>query len=144
MANETTKKDITEIGMAIGEAIASKLAAPSQPQHVENRSSIAIEINKKVQQRASRQASFAARITKDLKEGKNCRMYSIPTIYKMYMPSLTITVNGCSIKVPSDGKPRLIHNIYIGQIERYLRHLDAKIDAMENNRPDIREESQHM
>lgn len=141
---ETTKKDITEIGMAIGEAIASKLATPSQSQQIENRSSIAIEINKKVQQRASRQASFAARITKDLKEGKNCKMYSIPTIYKMYMPSLTVTVNGCSIKVPADGKARLIHNDYIAQIERYLRHLDAKIDAMENKRPDIREESQHM
>jgi hypothetical protein len=71
-------------------------------------------------------------------------MYSIPTIYKMYMPSLTVTVNGCSIKVPSDGKARLIHNIYIAQIERYLRHLDAKIDAMENKRPDIREDIQHM
>lgn len=142
MENETTKKDITEIGKAIGEAIAANLRAPTQPDHIENRSSIAIEINKKVQQKASRQASFAARVTNDLRNGKNCRMYAIPTIYKMYMPSLTVTVNGCSIKVPADGKARLIHNLYITQIEKYLRHLDAKIDAMENHRPDIQEERQ--
>ena len=141
---ENNKQDITKIGEAIGEAIAARLGTPVQNNQVENRSSIAIEINKKVQQRASRQASFAARITKDLKEGKNCRMYSIPTIYKMYMPSLTVTVNGCSIKVPADGKSRLIHNAYIAQIEKYLRHLDQKIDAMENNKPDIQEDRQHM
>ena len=141
---ENNKQDITKIGEAIGEAIAARLGTPVQNNQVENRSSIAIEINKKVQQRASRQASFAARVTKDLKEGKNCRMYSIPTIYKMYMPSLTVTVNGCSIKVPADGKARLIHNAYIAQIEKYLRHLDQKIDAMENNKPDIQEDRQHM
>lgn len=141
---ENNKQDITKIGEAIGEAIAAKLNSVSQPTQVSNSTSVAFEINKKVQQKASRQASFAARITRDLKEGKNCRMYSIPTIYKMYMPSLTITVNGCSIKVPADGKARLIHDIYISQIEKYLRHLDKKIDAMENNRPDIREDRQHM
>ena len=141
---ENNKQDITKIGEAIGEAIAAKLSSVSQPNQVSNSTSVAFEINKKVQQKASRQASFAARVTKDLKEGKNCRMYSIPTIYKMYMPSLTVTVNGCSIKVPADGKSRLIHDIYISQIEKYLRHLDKKIDAMENNKPDIQEDRQHM
>lgn len=141
---ENNKQDITKIGEAIGEAIAAKLSSVSQPTQVSNSTSVAFEINKKVQQKASRQASFAARVTKDLKEGKNCKMYSVPSIYKMYMPSLTVTINGCSIKVPADGKARLIHNAYIAQIEKYLRHLDQKIEAMENKRPDIREERQHM
>lgn len=141
---ENNKQDITKIGEAIGEAIAAKLSSVPQPTQVSNSTSVAFEINKKVQQKASRQASFAARITKDLKEGKNCKMYSVPSIYKMYMPSLTVTINGCSIKVPADGKARLIHNAYIAQIEKYLRHLDQKIEAMENKRPDIREERQHM
>ena len=141
---ENNKQDITKIGEAIGEAIAAKLNSVSQPTQVSNSTSVAFEINKKVQQKASRQASFAARVTKDLKEGKNCKMYSVPSIYKMYMPSLTVTINGCSIKVPADGRSRLIHNAYIAQIEKYLRHLDQKIEAMENKRPDIREERQHM
>lgn len=141
---ENNKQDITKIGEAIGEAIAARLNSVAQPAQVSNSTSVAFEINKKVQQKASRQASFAARVTKDLKEGKNCKMYSVPSIYKMYMPSLTVTINGCSIKVPADGKARLIHNAYIAQIEKYLRHLDQKIEAMENKRPDIREERQHM
>ena len=126
---------------AIGSAIAKNMniANAQKNRDVTNASVAAIEINKKVQEKAKNQINFQRRIVDDLNNRRNCKMYSIPLIYKEYQPSFTVSINGCTIKVPADGQPRLIHNRYIDIIEQRLRYLDQKINSMNNSGRDIRE-----
>lgn len=136
-AKTTQVEDTTDIAKSIGEAIAENFnkAISAYDPRVNQGTSAAIQINKKVQDKATRQLEFQRRITADLQNKKNCRMYAIPKIYKEYQPSFTVSINGCTIHVPSDGVPRLIHNRYIDIIEQRLRHIDEKISAMQS--PDI-------
>lgn len=126
----------TKLAKDIGKAIAEELANASRPTSSpkENASSVLIQINKQVQERASRQASYANRIRQEMEKRTNCQMYAIPKIYREYIPKLVVTINGCTISVPCDGRPRLIHNDYVNMIEIRLRKLDEDIDAMGSNR----------
>lgn len=97
-----------------------------------------LQINQKVQERALLQTKFAMRIADDLRHGRNCRMYAIPAIYHEYQPTVTVSLNGCTVSRKADGQAKLTHNIYIDMIEKRLRHLDKNINAM-RGLPDIAE-----
>lgn len=140
--NNNNTTDAIAIAEAVGNAIADKLQGiASQPQQVvvgtNQATSAALQINKKVQDKAAKQLAFQKRIVADLQANKNCRLYAIPKIYKEYQPSFTVSINGCTIKVPADGVPRKIHNRYIDIIEQRLRHLDEKIESMQSGQANI-------
>ena len=141
-ANANQQSYADALAEAIGIAIAKNMnnaASVQNGQDITNASVAAIEINRKVQEKARNQINFQRKIADDLNNKRNCRLYSIPLIYKEYQPSITVSINGCTIKVPADGVPRLIHNRYIDIIEQRLRHLDQKINDMNNSGRDIRE-----
>lgn len=135
----TQQNTVDALAEAIGSAIARNMPSAPKHQEITNASVAAIEINRKVQEKARNQINFQRKIIDDLNNKRNCKMYSIPLIYKEYQPSFTVSINGCTIKVPADGQPRLLHNRYIDIIEQRLRHLDQKINAMNNSGRDIRE-----
>ena len=101
---------------------------------------VTLELNKRINAKASNQTRYAAKIIDEMKRGINCSMISVPRIYAEYQPSFVISINGCTIKVPADGKPRLLHNDYAIILNRRMRALDNKIAFMRNNpNGDIRE-----
>lgn len=126
---KSVDNNVNDVITKLGETIANAIDASNQKRYT-NANIVNLDINEKIKQKADRQIAFQKRIINDLKAKRNCRMYAIPTIYKEYQPSFTVSINGCTIKVPADGQQRLIHNRYIDIIERRLRHLDKKIEAM--------------
>jgi hypothetical protein len=95
-----------------------------------NAPAIALEIEKKANKIREDQAKFAEKIIKDK---ENLVFLSIPTIYKQFQPSFTVSINGCTIKVPCDGKTYKIHKVYANEIYRRLRHIDEKVQSMRAN-----------
>lgn len=135
--------DVNRIAEAISSSIANAMNTITQQRDEEMRNSsvVSVAINKKVMDKSLKQIEFQKKIIADLNQKKNCKMYAIPKIYAEYQPSFTVSINGCTIKVPADGKARLIHNRYIDIIEQRLRHLDYKISNMYKN--NIREMSRY-
>lgn len=124
--------DTLVVAQEIGKAIAREVLNQSKPQTEtkENATSISLEINKRVQEKASRQASFAAKIAKDMTEKKNCAMFSIGKAYREYAPKVTVTINGCTVTLPANGQEYLVHDVYITEFKRFIQRLDDKIDQM--------------
>lgn len=56
--------------------------------------------------------------------------YRIPQIYEQYVNSVTVAINGQSIKIPADGVTRRIPKRFVPIIEQYLANVDAKVSAM--------------
>ena len=135
--------DVNHIAEVISSSIANAMNAVSQQRAAEqaNANVISVAINKKVMDKSLKQIEFQNKIIADLNQKKNCKMYAIPKIYAEYQPSFTVSINGCTIKVPADGVPRLVHNRYIDIIEQRLRHLDDKISNM--NGYNVREMSRY-
>ena len=135
--------DVNQIAEVISSSIANAMNVVSQQRAAEqaNANVISVAINKKVMDKSMKQIEFQKKIIADLNRKENCRMYAVPKIYAEYQPSFTVSINGCTIKVPADGQPRLIHNRYIDIIEQRLRHLDNKISNM--NSSNIREMSRY-
>ena len=101
---------------------------------------VTLELNKRINQKASNQTRYAARIIDEMRRGVNCSMVSVPRIYHEYQPSFVISINGCTVKIPADGQPRLLHNDYVVILNRRMRAIDNKIAFMRNNpNGDIRE-----
>ena len=101
---------------------------------------VTLELNKRINQKASNQTKYAARIIDEMRRGVNCSMVSVPRIYHEYQPSFVISINGCTVKIPADGQPRLLHNDYVVILNRRMRAIDNKIAFMRNNpNGDIRE-----
>jgi len=101
---------------------------------------VTLELNKRINQKASNQTKYAARIIDEMRRGVNCSMVSVPRIYHEYQPSFVISINGCTVKVPADGQPRLLHNDYVVILNRRMRAIDNKIAFMRSNpNGDIRE-----
>lgn len=101
---------------------------------------VTLELNKRINQKASNQTKYAARIIDEMRRGVNCSTISVPRIYHEYQPSFVISINGCTVKIPADGQPRLLHNDYVVILNRRMRAIDNKIAFMRNNpNGDIRE-----
>lgn len=101
---------------------------------------VTLELNKRINQKASNQTRYAAKIIDEMRRGVNCSMVSVPRIYHEYQPSFVIAINGCTVKVPADGQPRLLHNDYVVILNRRMRAIDNKIAFMRSSpNGDIRE-----
>lgn len=135
--NQST--DFNNMAAAITKAMTDAINAATQQKNSEaaHANVVSVAINKKVFEKSAKQLEFQKKIIADLNSRKNCKMYAIPKIYFEYQPSFVVSINGCTVKVPADGQPRLLHNLYIDIIERRLRRLDDKIANM--NKVDIRE-----
>lgn len=57
--------------------------------------------------------------------------FSIPQIYQQYVPTITASINGQTIKIPADGVKRAIPKSYIPIIQQYLENVDNKVAAMQ-------------
>lgn len=133
--NKTTNDqplNINQLAEVISSSIANAMNTVAQQAANEraNANVISVSINKKVMDKSLKQIDFQKKIIADLNAGVNCKMYAIPKIYAEYQPSFVVSINGCTIKVPADGQPRLIHQRYIDIIEQRLRRLDDKISNM--------------
>ena len=135
--NQST--DFNAMAAAITKAMTDAINAATTQKNAETAHAnvVSVAINKKVMEKSVKQIEFQKKIIADLNSRKNCKMYAIPRIYFEYQPSFVVSINGCTVKVPADGQPRLLHNLYIDIIERRLRRLDDKIANM--NKVDIRE-----
>lgn len=131
--------DFNAMAAAITKAMTDAINAATTQKNAEaaHANVVSVAINKKVMEKSVKQIEFQKKIIADLNSRKNCKMYAIPRIYFEYQPSFVVSINGCTVKVPADGQPRLLHNLYIDIIERRLRRLDDKIANM--NKVDIRE-----
>lgn len=57
--------------------------------------------------------------------------YAIPQVYQQYVPSVVVSVNGQTIKIPADGIKRQIPIRYIPIIEMYIDNIDKKVATMQ-------------
>lgn len=116
-ANATTTKEIIEANTnSIREITSANVAT--------------IKIDEKMQTKIKRQQDFISTIRNDFSKGENIVTLVIPKLYAEYQPSFTVCINGCSIKLPADGKPRQVHKAYAAIVMKRLAHLDQKIEAM--------------
>lgn len=99
----------------------------------ENASNVALEINRKINEKSQKQKDYAHKIANEMNNNKNIVAVSVPSIYKQYQPSFVISINGCTIKIPSDGVTRYIHKDFAIVLNRRLRALDRKIEFMRSN-----------
>lgn len=97
---------------------------------------VSIKIDGKMQNKVRRQQEFISSIRNDFERGTNIVTLSIPRLYAEYQPSFTVCINGCSIKLPADGKPRRVHKSYAAIVLKRLEHLDRKIEAMNESLKD--------
>jgi cell division septum initiation protein DivIVA len=118
-----------EIARVVGEAIASKLGNIKQADTT-SAASIAAEIDRRAKAVADKQAAWANKIKNDT---ENYVDVMIPTIYKQFVPSMVVSINGCTVKIPADGKVRKVHKVYASEIENRLRQYDKKIQGMREN-----------
>lgn len=89
-----------------------------------------IKLNDAVNKRAERMRNFAAHIRNEVARGINTEVIVIPKIYFEYQPSFTVAINGCTIKIPADGKPYTIHSSFAAIIKNRMKRLDDKIAEM--------------
>lgn len=115
---------------AISQAMAEKTA---------NANEATLRINEKVHQQQIRQQNYAARIKHEMDNNINCRMITIPEMFKRWQPSFTVCINGCTVNIPANGKPYKVHNDFAEIIERRMARLSAKVASMGS--PDISEYS---
>lgn len=119
-----------DIAVAVGEAIAKQLGNLKQSSNPSTAATVAIEIEKKAQAVGDKQAAFAKRIAEDKDNYVNIM---IPQIYAQFEPSMTVSINGCTIKIPADGVTRKVHKVYAAEILSRLRYTDKKIQEMRAN-----------
>lgn len=124
VSNEPVVDNTLEIARAIGEGIAKSLNP--QPKDYSNAAIAAIEIESRANEIGRKQAEFARTIAQDT---DNYVSVSIPLLYKQYVPSMTVSINGCTIKLEA-GKQYRVHKLYAVEIEKRLRHIDKKVDKM--------------
>ena len=98
-------KDTIALASAIGEAIAKNIVKNNQVSDPTSAASISLQIEKRARNLGDSQADFAKKITEDK---DNYVWVTIPTVYKQFRPSLTVSINGCTIKIPADGKSRKV------------------------------------
>lgn len=130
MANNNTDNLIKELTKAI---IESNKANQTHQVNEEGASNVALQINRKINEKSANQRNYAARIASDMQKGINCETIVVPRIYAEYQPSFVVSINGCTIKVPADGKPRVVHKDYAVILRRRINALDKKINFMRTN-----------
>lgn len=137
MANNN--KDIDNLIKGLTEAL-TKSNTNSNNTNIDGASNVALEINKKINEKSTNQRNYAARIASEMSRNINTETIVIPRVYAEYQPSFVVSINGCTIKIPADGKPRLVHSDYAVILRRRMRKLDEKIAHMRSNpNGDIRE-----
>lgn len=133
MDKNETKNTNEELISTVAAAVASALKDNS----AENASEATLKINAKVKEKQIRQQSYANRIAQEMKANKNCCTIVIPEIYKKYQPSFTVSINGCTVNIPANGKPYKVHNDFAVILHKRMARLSANVERMNN--PDIGE-----
>jgi ABC-type Zn2+ transport system substrate-binding protein/surface adhesin len=132
-----SKEQNTNTNAELAATIASAVAGAIKSNVAENASEATLKINAKVREKQQRQQSYANKIAKEMKENKNCCTIVVPEIYRKYQPSFTVSINGCTVNIPANGKPYKVHNDFAVLLHNRMARLSAKIDRMHN--PDIGE-----
>lgn len=117
--------------------IAAQAAANVNSDGARNANEVALKINKKVRDKSIAQENYAQRIAKEISKNENCVTLVVPEIYRRYQPSFTATVNGCTVTIPADGKPRKVHRDFALIIMKRMNKLSKNIANM--SAPDISE-----
>lgn len=120
-----TSGDHLEIAKAIGEGIAAKLNT-QRPVDYDSAAAVSVELDKRANRVKAKQEAFAKKITKEKDKYVNIQ---IPLVYKQFVPSMTVSINGCTIKLVA-GKTYKVHQLYADEINKRLRHIDKKVERM--------------
>jgi hypothetical protein len=120
--------------------IAASAAAGVQNEGARSANDAALKINKKIREKQLEQESYAQKITREMASNINCEIITVPEIYKRYQPTFTACVNGCSVTIPADGKPRKVHRDFALIIHKRMAKLSKNIANM--SAPDISEYKQ--
>lgn len=124
----STAPDMLNIAKAIGEGIASKINNVREI-NTGSAASVTMQIEKKAREVHEAQRRFAERLANEKDQYVDV---SIPAIYKNYMPSITLSINGVTVKIPADGKIYKVHRLFADMLNVRLKRLDEKIDQLRN------------
>lgn len=109
---------------AIAQVVADKAA---------NANEASFRINDKIRQKQIAQQNYANRIRYEMDHNINCMTITIPEMYKKWQPSFTVSINGCTVNIPADGKPYLVHNDFAVLIMKRMRRLSYKVAHLGSN-----------
>lgn len=127
--NQNSYEDIATIAAkAAAEAIKN-----ASSEEITNANSAALKINSKIKEKQIAQQNYASRIANEMRAGINCCTISIPEMYKKWQPSFTVSINGCTVNIPADGKQYTVHNDFAILIMRRMKRLSYKIAHLNDN-----------
>lgn len=131
MAKEQTKNEelVAMLAQAIRESNNSNQKQMTQ-EDINNASLVEIQMKQRIEEKAKRQMEYANRISYEMSQNINTSVVTVPKIYAEYQPSFTIAINGCTVNIKSNGKPRKLHNDFAVILLKRMKALDDKIAKM--------------
>lgn len=118
-------------------AIAASAAAATLSAKTANANEAAFKINDQIRRKQLAQQEYASKIKREMDQNINCVTIVIPEIFKKYQPKFTVSINGCTVTIPADGKQYKVHNDFAILLNRRMTRLSNNIARM--SKPDITE-----
>lgn len=115
--------DSIAIATAIGEGIAKQFNNVREV-NTGNAAVVSLEIERKAKAVHTSQRKFAERLANDK---DNYVDVVVPSIYRSYQPSFTLSKNGVTVKIPANGRPYKVHRLFADMLNVRLKRLDEKI-----------------
>ncbi len=128
-----TKDELNEfiksaVGAAVGAAPGAN--APKQTNNAQVQSNIANQVTRRINARVLEGQKFYALLA----SSKLRVRISIPKIYQEHIgKSLTVTINGSTVKVPVDGRNYFMHPAHAAIVNEKLRYISENISRSNRN-----------
>lgn len=121
--------DALEIARAVGEGLAAQIGGIRK---VDTTSAAIVAMQ--IEQKSKKVRDDQARYAQKLRSEEHLFVeVSVPTIYKQYRPSFTLSRNGVTVKIPADGRTYKIHPTFATMLTQRLKRLDEKIEYTKRN-----------
>lgn len=117
--------------------IAASAATAALSAKTANANEATFRINEQIRRKQIAQQEYANKIKRDMENNINCVTIVIPEIFKKYQPKFTVSINGCTVTIPADGKQYKVHNDFAILLNRRMTRLSQNISRMSS--PDITE-----
>lgn len=139
MPKENQNENVQSNGLSAEEiaTIAASAATAALSAKTANANEATFRINEQIRKKQIAQQEYANKIKRDMEKNINCIIMSIPEIFKKYQPKFTVSINGCTVTIPADGKQYKVHNDFAILLQRRMDRLSQNISRMSS--PDITE-----